>query len=299
MQRNAMTLVDLLITVAILGIVIGFSMPMYTKYHARNEVGLAVDIVEQGLFRARLLAQLGEGDSAWSYNVAEGIVFKGSDYATRDTAFDETFALPVSVTTGGLSIITFSRLHGVPSPAGDIILTSLEGEQRIVTVNPDMGITGDGQPPVLMKVVFEDLSGTAEKSVYVGSPAQVYPDSAWIPLVELGVEKVDADFDLTPSGIHVQRMPGGRVRVFNISTGGGLIRADARIYFKRATIGSITNDETGRNGIDNTEDPEDGVRNNGNGGDEVIIAPDFKSVLFETRANNSDSIFIDWIPSST
>ena len=70
---------------------------------------------------------------------------------------------------------------------------------------------------------------------------------------------------------------------------------DARIIFEGAKITALVND-TGNN---KTENPFDNVLNDGAGGDEVVLAYDSGSVLFQTRVTGlDDALFVHWTPYS-
>jgi prepilin-type N-terminal cleavage/methylation domain-containing protein len=134
MRRSGFSLIELLIVIGILGTVTGMSVPLYRDYQIRNDLDLATEQVVQGLGRAKLLSQSAQDDSGWGFFVPAGVLYKGSDYASRDEAYDETYPMPSTITKTGLMEVSYSKLQGDPSATGSITLTALNEEQRYVDI---------------------------------------------------------------------------------------------------------------------------------------------------------------------
>ena len=185
MKRSAFTFIEVLLVVGVIAAIGGLSAPTYRNYQIRSDLYLAEDVVLQGLYRARLLSQAGEGDDEWRYNIAEGIVYKGGSFATRDSVLDETFALPDSVIATGIQEVAFGRIHGAPSPDGDIVLQALNGEKRWIPISPDTVITGNEVPPVQFKVRFDDIRTDDGMVTFCHKPGtsaeetKTLPQQAW------------------------------------------------------------------------------------------------------------------------
>lgn len=184
-KRPAFTFIELLLTMGVIAVVAGIATPTYRNYQIRSDLYLARDVVLQALYRARLLSQAGQSDDEWRYQIAEGIVFKGSDFDTRDTGYDESFTLPSSVVPTGIQEVAFERINGAPSPDGDIVLQSLSGEKIWIPISPDTAIIGQEAPPVQIKVRFdriEDDDGMVTFCHKPGTASQetkTLPESAW------------------------------------------------------------------------------------------------------------------------
>lgn len=131
------TLVELLLSVTIIGILVGLSLPVYNSFAARNDLDLAGQQVAGTLRRAQTYARGMDDDSAWSVRIQPTIVtlFKGTTFGTRDTNYDETLSLPGSVTVSGLSEVQFSKLTATPNTTGSITLTSNANDSRTITIN--------------------------------------------------------------------------------------------------------------------------------------------------------------------
>lgn len=132
--RRGFTALELLLTVSILISVLAFAIPTYREYQVRNDLLTATDQVSQALGRAQLRAQAGEQGKAWGYSVSERTLFGGDSFATRDPFYDEIYPIPQTIGTSGLNEVTFTRLTGIASATGTIVLTSLLGEERDVHI---------------------------------------------------------------------------------------------------------------------------------------------------------------------
>ncbi|MBM3231538.1 hypothetical protein FJZ28_04420 [Candidatus Peregrinibacteria bacterium] len=139
MTRRAFSIIEVLMTLGIIAVTAGVSVPMYRNYQIRNDLDLAVAQTMHGLTRAQLLSQTGQHDGAWGFRVPEGTVFQGENYAARNTSLDEVVTLPPGITVNGVLEVVFERVTGNPSPTGDIIFEGQNGERRTLSVS-DEGI---------------------------------------------------------------------------------------------------------------------------------------------------------------
>jgi len=130
MMRRGFSLMEILVIVGILIVLIGMSLPVYTQYLIRSDLGIAAQLVEQALSRARLLAVSGQQADNWSF-AASGVVFRGNIYNTRSTQYDELYLIPEHVTASGITVVTFAKLTGAPNLTGSIVLQSYGQETRV------------------------------------------------------------------------------------------------------------------------------------------------------------------------
>lgn len=140
MNREAgFSLIELLLCVAIIGLLTGMTLPLYQSYQNSNDVDLDTQSVAAMLRRAELYARTMNGDNSWGVKVQSGsaTLFKGASYATRDTTVDETDALPSVITfSGTLSEVVFTKFTATPSATGTIILThTANNDVRTITLN--------------------------------------------------------------------------------------------------------------------------------------------------------------------
>lgn len=135
--KKGFTLLELLLAVVIMSLLAGLSVPIYQSFQVRNDLDVAAAAVAQDLRRAQMLSEAVDGDVGWGVHVQSGSirVFKGTVYATRDSAFDEVFDIPTSITATGTQEFIFSRLTGEPQATGTLIFNSTTNETRMISVN--------------------------------------------------------------------------------------------------------------------------------------------------------------------
>lgn len=139
MNQRGFSLIEMLLSVTIISMLVGLSLPIYQSYQTRNDLVVTTEGIASMLRRAQTYAQGMNGNSQWGVHVQSGsaVLFKGTSYAApRDTAFDESLSIPTTFTISGLSDIVFSKLYALPSATGSITLTnSTNNETRTVTIN--------------------------------------------------------------------------------------------------------------------------------------------------------------------
>lgn len=130
-------MLEVTLSISILVLIFGMSMPMYRIFMIRNDLDIATMTVVQDLRRAQTLSQITDGDSEWGVHIGIGsiLIYKGLSYATRDTAFDEDTSISSSIIISGLNDITFTKQTGMPQSTGTTTLTSYANETRNITIN--------------------------------------------------------------------------------------------------------------------------------------------------------------------
>ncbi|OGD69038.1 hypothetical protein A3I18_00695 [Candidatus Campbellbacteria bacterium RIFCSPLOWO2_02_FULL_35_11] len=133
---NGFTLLEVLLSISIISIVFGFSVPIYYSFQVRNDLDVARFALIQNLHRAQSLSQMGEGDSSWGVYIASDKItlFKGSSFATRDINFDEDFSISSSGISG-LQEIIFNKFNGLPQMTGTTTITSTTNETKQIAIN--------------------------------------------------------------------------------------------------------------------------------------------------------------------
>lgn len=136
-MARGFTLIEMLLTVALLGLVTGMALPVTRAVFVRDDLDIATVTVAQNLRRAAILAQSSDGDTAWGLSVQTGSItlFRGTSYAGRDASFDEVFEMPENITLSGTQEFVFAKFTGLPQATGSLALTSPNNETRTVTIN--------------------------------------------------------------------------------------------------------------------------------------------------------------------
>ncbi len=137
------TLIEMLLSVAMIGLIAGMGAPVYQVFQNRNDLAIAATTLAESLRRAALLSRAVDGDSGWGVYVATSTVtvFKGATYATRDTSADEATITSDGIGVTGTSEYQFTKFTGLPSAVGTTTLTSLNNETRVITINAKGTVT--------------------------------------------------------------------------------------------------------------------------------------------------------------
>lgn len=135
-SQRGFTRLELLLSVAIISLLAGLSLPVYRTLLSKNDLDIAATVTASSLKRAQVLSQSVDGDITWGVKVQSGniIVFKGTSYVARDASYDENFDLVTSIAPSGTTEYVFSKLSGLPQAIGTVILTT-ESDTRTVTIN--------------------------------------------------------------------------------------------------------------------------------------------------------------------
>ena len=134
--NKGFTLLELLLSVAVISALAGLSLPVYRTLLTKNDLDIAAVAIAQSSRRAQVLSQAVDGDTSWGLKVQNGsiVIFKGANYSARDTNFDEVFDMPGSIGVGGATETVFAKFTGFPQTTGTISL-STESDSRSLTIN--------------------------------------------------------------------------------------------------------------------------------------------------------------------
>ncbi|MDQ5962390.1 MAG: hypothetical protein QG653_197 [Patescibacteria group bacterium] len=130
-------MVEIALSISILTIIFAMTIPNYLSFMTRNDLDIATISFVQSTRRASVLSQTGSVDSVWGVYVATGsiIIYKGNDFANRDSSFDEVTDISPTIAVTGLTNIIFSKQTGLPQSTGTTTLVSVDNESRHVKIN--------------------------------------------------------------------------------------------------------------------------------------------------------------------
>jgi len=139
-STKGITLFEVITTIAIFTLLIAFLSSSVFDFYREREFDVHSKSIVQSLRRAQLQSMIGEKESSFGlyFETNHYILFKGNFYSGRDSAFDEVFELPADFLVSGISEIVFSKIKGIPSEAGDIVLTS-GNRSETISIN-EMGM---------------------------------------------------------------------------------------------------------------------------------------------------------------
>lgn len=158
MRRNAFTLTELLVVVAIFVILSATALPAFNIFRKKSDVSNSAQELIAALRLAQSKTVSSENASQWGiyFNASTTpnsyTVFKGVSYASRDAGLDEVNLLSSKTEiyeislAGGAAEVVFGRLKGDTEQAGTIKLRSVQdaAETKSITIN-SMGLAVLGE----------------------------------------------------------------------------------------------------------------------------------------------------------
>ncbi|MGD8373438.1 MAG: prepilin-type N-terminal cleavage/methylation domain-containing protein [Candidatus Woesebacteria bacterium] len=138
MRDDGFSLLEVLLSVAILVMLAGLSLPVFASFNNRNDLDIAAQSLVDSLRRAQVYARGVKADDQWGVNVQQGsiTVFKGSDFNARDSSYDEVISMPSTLTPSDMTMVVFAKNNANPSQAGSFTLSSSAASQiKTVTIN--------------------------------------------------------------------------------------------------------------------------------------------------------------------
>lgn len=137
-QVKGFSLIEVLLILAILGLVGGMSIPFYQSFQVKSELENTTKEITQTIRRAQITAMSSEGLTAHGIHFSgqQYILFRGAVYNPADI-YNEAFdiASTLSVFTGGNDDIIFSSVSGIPNVEATIIINSNNGASNSITIN--------------------------------------------------------------------------------------------------------------------------------------------------------------------
>ncbi|MEK7616348.1 MAG: prepilin-type N-terminal cleavage/methylation domain-containing protein [Patescibacteria group bacterium] len=136
-QRRGFTLIEVLISLSILTILLGLSVPFvlnfYERYQIDSERAKFVSLLRQ----ARTMSLGGEGsaDHGMYISGTQFTVYEGANYATRNTAKDQTSERETNVDITGPTEATFAYLTGTTASQSFILDNRVK--QNTIHVNTE------------------------------------------------------------------------------------------------------------------------------------------------------------------
>ena len=136
-NEHGFTLIEMMLSVAIIGLLAGLSLPVFLSFQTNNDLSQTTEVVADTLRRAETYSRANYGDAQWGVDFASRSVtlFQGATFSGRNTAFDEPETIPSDVLVGFSGDIIFNKLSGLPASSASINLTSTGGSSSTLTIN--------------------------------------------------------------------------------------------------------------------------------------------------------------------
>lgn len=136
MRRSGFTLIEVLLSVALIGLIAGIGAVVFQQLQSRNDLNVAAATVAASERRAQALSRAVDSDTTWGVRTDVGTVtiFQGASYASRNAAFDEVSTVSPAITPSGLQEVVFAKFTGLPQTTGTLTLTG-PNDSRTLTLN--------------------------------------------------------------------------------------------------------------------------------------------------------------------
>lgn len=139
-QRPGFTLTEILLVLAVSSSILLIGAPVYERLVVSNEVDVAANVIVADLYRAQSNSRNVARDSNWGVAVNGQTItlFSGTSYLTRNVALDENYLVPSAITITGSSSEVFTKLTGLPSGSGSIILQNANKSRTVTWTSKGM-----------------------------------------------------------------------------------------------------------------------------------------------------------------
>lgn len=136
MYKKAFTLPEVLLSIALMAMIAGFSIPFLLKFQYSNELDAAVINTVRATRTAQIYAQSAQNDDEWGVRIASPTItiFKGNDFNTRDTSFDIEFVIPSRSVVTGTTEYVFTKQEGKATSSGSTTI-SVSNKSVVIKVN--------------------------------------------------------------------------------------------------------------------------------------------------------------------
>lgn len=135
---NGFTLIEIIVVVAIVTILAGLSLPVFTYFQTFSVLDSAEQEVIQNIRYTQSKAASGQENSNFGIyiNSTQYVIYKGDSYETRDASEDKLFSVPNNTILSGLVDVNFEQGTGIPSTNGYIAVTHvMSGSYETISIN--------------------------------------------------------------------------------------------------------------------------------------------------------------------
>jgi len=140
--KSGFTIIELLLSIAIISIIFGLSIPFYHTFYVSTALNTTVSDVRQSIFRAQARARNCEQDNMWSLRIQNNnmYIYLGGDFTNRDNKYDEITKISGSISIDDTPDIHFAKFSGIPDQSTEITIRSSNQKSKTISVNYQGGI---------------------------------------------------------------------------------------------------------------------------------------------------------------
>ena len=138
LNKSGFTFVEVLITLGIIGFLIGLAIPFYQTFYISNQLDNTSTELIQTLRRAQLKAMASEEYQTFGVHLEQRkfVLFKGTSYNPNDS-YNEFTELPntLTLTANTGPEVFFNYLKGETTNTATIIITSSNNRSQTLSIN--------------------------------------------------------------------------------------------------------------------------------------------------------------------
>lgn len=160
-MRAGFTFIELLIVVGIVAILSALAFTFFHGFLLASDLGNSLEEIINTLRSAQQKTIASEGGSSWgvyfstSTSPYQYILFKGSNYTSRDASKDEIHKLPSSViisgiNLGGSSEVVFDQISGISLSQGSVVITLISDASKTKTAYIESSGQIGANPPAIL-----------------------------------------------------------------------------------------------------------------------------------------------------
>ena len=133
--RTGFTLLEILIVIGIATVLIGFGyligFDFYRSQILRSETQTVVSLLR--VARSKAMANVNQAPHGFAFRNNTYVMFQGTSYASRDSAYDEITGISPLITATGTQEVVFSQLSGNANAA--TVMLSTPAASSTISIN--------------------------------------------------------------------------------------------------------------------------------------------------------------------
>lgn len=135
-KTKGFSILELLLSIAIISLFFAFSAPVLLSTQTNQNLSSEGDQILSLVRRAQVLSMSQYRDDNWGINIDATSVtmFKGNDYATRDSTFDEIISL-LNASTSSPTEVYFEQITGYPNTTASVTFTATTDYEITLQIN--------------------------------------------------------------------------------------------------------------------------------------------------------------------
>ena len=123
-NKKGFTLIELIVSIAVISLLAGLSMPIYQSFQTVNEIDVLSRTATNYLNQAQLFSQIQKDSSSWGVSLADNHLVLFSKNNEDEIETRKSYLISPGINVSGLTEIVFDRISGLPNNYGLIEFTA-------------------------------------------------------------------------------------------------------------------------------------------------------------------------------